>query len=78
MMHGSLFEIDLGIEKEYIPVLNDILRMVTIQIITQFMFFLSSPESFPFITNVFFETLLYMMAGISVYWLVLRKVITFS
>jgi hypothetical protein len=74
-MKNSLFELDLGIEREYLPLLNDIIRMVTIQIITQLMFSLASPESFPFLTNLFFETILYMMAGISVYWLVVRKTV---
>ena len=74
---GPVWQFNLGIAGEYIPAINDIIRMVTIQIVSQLLFHLSNPIEIAFLTNMFFQTLLYMMAGISTYWLIVRKLIGF-
>ena len=61
---------------EYVPVLDDVARMVVIQIMVQFMFFLNDPDENPFFSETFFATLLYIGLGIAVYWLILRKFIS--
>ena len=55
--------------------LNDIIRMLLIQITIQFMFFTKNPELNPFFTCAFIETLLYICIGLCIYWLIIKKVV---
>ena len=71
----SVFRI--GVEDNYIHVIDDVIRLVMIQVIVQLMFFLNSPVAFPFFTPVFFAVLLYIIIGVSAYWLVFRKLVLF-
>lgn len=65
----------LGSE-EYIDAVDDVLRMIVIQVMVQFMFYLNDPTENTFFTETFFATLLYIVLGITFYWLVVKKVIT--
>lgn len=68
----SLFKIDLNIDKEYIPLINDLVRMGVIHIITQLLFNISNNESF---NLQFIQTIFFVLLGICVYWLVIRKIV---
>jgi hypothetical protein len=63
------------IGKEYLPFLEDIARMFTIQVVLQLMLFAQSPSANPFFDVRFIEALLYILLGVSVYWLVLKKLV---
>lgn len=65
--------------KEYLPFINDLVRMMTIQIMIQFLFFLNSPEAgASFFTADFFLLLIYVALGVCVYWLVIKKLVLFK
>ena len=68
----SLFKIDLNIDKEYIPLINDLIRMGVIHIITQLLFNISNNESF---NLQFIQTIFFVLLGICVYWLIIRKIV---
>ena len=68
----SLFKLDLNIDKEYIPLLNDLVRMGVIHIITQLLLNLTNNDSFDL---QFFQTILFVLLSICIYWLVIRKII---
>lgn len=63
--------------KEYVDLINDILRMVTIQVMLQFLYSVNTPDS-SFFSVDFFLLLLYIVLGVCVYWLVIKKLITFK
>jgi hypothetical protein len=73
----QLYQVNVSqyIDKEYIPFLEDLARMVTIQIVLQFMLFVQSPSSNPFFDIRFMQVLLYIILGVSAYWLVLKKLV---
>jgi hypothetical protein len=62
---------------EYIGLIEDIIRMVTIQITIQFLYFINNTDS-GFFTVDFFLLLLYIILGVCVYWLVFKKLILFK
>jgi hypothetical protein len=62
-------------KSEYIPYCDDLVRIVTIQFVIQFMMMLRGASSFD---TDFLELVLYILAGVSMYWLILKKVFTFS
>lgn len=60
---------------EYVPYAEDLLRMVTIQCVIQLMLFLQSPSFAVLFSPAFFELVFYVVLGVSVYWLLLKKVV---
>lgn len=62
---------------EYIGLIEDIIRMVTIQITIQFLYFINNTEM-GFFTVDFFLLLIYIILGVCVYWLVFKKLIVFK
>lgn len=73
----SLYQIKISknIDAEYIPYFEDLARMMILQIILQFMYHIRDPEQNTFFTLEFFELLMYIILGVSVYWLLFKKVI---
>jgi hypothetical protein len=57
-------------KSEYIPYCDDLVRIVTIQFVIQFMMMMLRGAS-SFDTN---ELVLYILAGVSMYWLILKGV----
>jgi hypothetical protein len=62
-------------EIEYIPYAEDMARMVCIQVVLQIMLVLQGAAQ---LDSMFIALVLYMMLGVSVYWLVVKRLITFS
>tara|TARA_B110000285_G_scaffold235106_2_gene314888 strand:+ start:580 stop:840 length:261 start_codon:yes stop_codon:yes gene_type:complete len=61
--------------KEMIPLLYDILRTITIQVVAQFMYVMNNPNE-SFLTSNFILTTLFICLGIMVFWLIIFKVIS--
>ena len=70
-----LYELEISdtIGEEYIPMIEDVSRMITLQIIIQFMLHLRDSEQYPFFSEGFFELLFYIILGLVFYWMVMRK-----
>lgn len=69
---SSLFKIDLNVDKEYIPLINDLIRMGVIHIVTQLLLNISSNETFDM---QFVQTIFYVLLSICIYWLIIRKIV---
>ena len=68
----SLFSFD----KDTMPMVYDIIRIVTIQVITQFLFVLNSNgNDVKFFNITFMKTVIFLCLGILVYWLIVKKLI---
>lgn len=74
----AIFNIDISskLGKDHIIMIDDIVRMVLIQMTIQLMFYLSVPNR-GFITEEFVLLLLYIILGICLYWLVFKHLIKF-
>jgi hypothetical protein len=73
-MKQALFEFELPLSDEYIPYFEDLIRVVIIQIITQYLFYMYNSIDYPFFNEIFFLTMIFLVMGVSVYWLVIRKI----
>ena len=69
----ALYDIPLW-NKEYVGMVDDILRMVTIQVTIQFLYYINSTET-AFFTSDFFLLIVYVVLGVCLYWLVIKKLI---
>ncbi len=72
----ALFQYELPINKEYLPLINDLIRMAVIQITAQMLY--SSRNSMKFFSTNFIQMLGFILLGVAVYWLVIRKIIIFT
>lgn len=74
----SLFTFDITDKygKEYTIVINDTLRMLVVQICIQFMLVVVESDKYSFFSHDFLAILLYMIVGVSFYWLVFRKIVS--
>lgn len=62
------------LDAEHTGMINDIVRMVTIQFSIQFLCFLNTPDT-PFWTVDFILLVVYVVMGVCLYWLVIKKLI---
>ena len=70
----SIYEFFIEIEDENIDMIYDVLRLITLQCITQIMFCLNNP-GMSFFNSVFIQTVIYLSIGVIFYWLVIRKLL---
>ena len=59
---------------EYLPLINDLIRMAAIQITAQLLHCSRTPEA-SFFSSGFIQMLSFVLLGIGVYWLIIRKII---
>jgi len=71
---SSLVQFNLNINKDYIPLINDLIRMAVIQVVAQILFVTSSQGQESFFNEMFLQTLFYILLGVLVYWLIIRKI----
>ena len=64
--------------KAYIELINDVIRMITIQFMIQFLFYINGPDDTVFFSIDFFLLLIYIILGVCVYWLVIKKLVVFK
>ena len=73
----SLYNIKLDIDKENYGLINDIIRIITIQIITQLLFSINN-NNVSFFNTTFLKTVIFLCIGILIYWLIIRKLVRFT
>lgn len=60
--------------KEYVPMAKDVIRMVTIQVTIQFLLAIGG-DGVAFLTQEFMLLLVYIVIGVALYWMVIRRVV---
>lgn len=72
---GSLFRIRVNVPLEYMPMINDLVRMACIQFVAQFMFYMTNAAENPMFSVMFVQTLCFLLLGVLVYWLIIQKLL---
>lgn len=62
---------------ENVNMFDDIVRFVIIQISIQILLVTVDPTAYSLFSGDFFTLLLFVIAGVMTYWLIVRKLITF-
>tara|TARA_B100000900_G_C20346975_1_gene620667 strand:- start:413 stop:697 length:285 start_codon:yes stop_codon:yes gene_type:complete len=73
-MDSTLYNLNLKIDQKYIPMIYDMIRMFTIQFITQLLVSISNP-SVKLFNTVFITTTLFILLGVGFYWVVVKNAI---
>ena len=75
---NSLYTVDLPVNIEYKPYLMDLMRMISIHLTLNVMFFIINPEKNKLLDQGFFTSLIFILFGVSVYWLIFKKFVSFK
>ena len=75
-MSETFYNFKLDLEPNLIDMIYDILRMSTIQLVTQIMFYMNN-SSLSLFSETFIKTFLFINFGIIVYYLLIRKLFSF-
>ena len=70
----SIFKIK--IDKEYINLVNDIIKIVCSLTILNLLLFISKTNA-SFFNRIYFELMLFLIVSVCLYWLVIKKVFVF-
>ena len=63
---------------EYIGMFNDMARFITIQVAIQMMLYTMDPVKFAFFSSDFMMLLLFIIVGVLLYWLIFKKLVSFT
>ena len=73
----ALYVVDVP-NKDYIPLCEDIARMVLIQVSIQLLMFATNPSENQFFSAEFILLVIYIILGVCLYWLVFKKMVVFK
>ena len=68
------YDLFLNIDEKFIPMINDMLRMFTIQFVTQLFISLTNP-SIKLFNYIFIKTTLFILTGVIVYWTIIKNLL---
>lgn len=76
----SLFRVDIGdaIGADFVPLANDVARMICIQVAIQVMLVLSGARDVSFFSSDFLLLVFFTALGVMLYWLAVRKLVVFT
>lgn len=67
------FSVSDAVGTEYVPMFNDMVRMAVIQLTIQMLLYFSGDAGERYFTREFLMLLMYIILGVLMYWLVVRK-----
>lgn len=73
----TLYTINV-LNKDYVGMIDDVVRMVTIQFMIQFLYYINGSEDVSFFSTDFFFLVIYIILGVCVYWLIIKKLVLFK
>jgi hypothetical protein len=63
---------------EYVGMFNDMARFMIIQISIQFLLMTIDPNAYSILSGDFIVLLMFIVVGVMCYWLLFRKIVSFS
>tara|TARA_B100000900_G_scaffold261152_1_gene222604 strand:+ start:346 stop:633 length:288 start_codon:yes stop_codon:yes gene_type:complete len=76
-MIDSLYKIQLDISDYNLIALNDFMRLLIIQLTPQVLFYLTE-NNFEFFNPIIIKTIIYLLLGVLLYWLVFNQLFVFT
>ena len=67
-----------NIDKEYHPLINDLIRMISILLITNLLMYLNNPSKNKFLGEYYINIMTFVVLGIMTYWLIIKKIIVLN
>lgn len=68
----------IEVDEEYKNLYNDLIKFTTILIVLNLLMFLTNPNENTFLGKNYLKFMIFVILGITTYWLVISKVIVFD
>ena len=78
LFNKTMSLITFSIPAEYFNAAHDVMRMVSIQVVVQFLFAVVNATENPFFSVLFLQTIMFVVIGVLFYWLIVHYLIQFK
>ena len=75
-MIKSLFNIKM--DEEYSPMVDDLIKMFIILFVVNILMFVTNPKDNRLFSESYVKLMIFILLGISTYWLVVKKIVVFN
>jgi hypothetical protein len=72
---NTIIDLKSKIDKEYLPLVNDLIKMGILLLTVNFLMFMSNPKKNKFMSESYVQLTIFVLLGISTYWLVIKPVV---
>ena len=72
------FKLEYNVDDDYKNLYNDLIKFVTILVVLNLLMFLSNPTQNVFMGSTYLKLMIYIVLGLTTYWLVISKIIVFD
>ena len=72
------FKLEYKVDDDYKNLYNDLIKFVTILIVLNLLMFMSNPNQNVFMGSTYLKLMIYIILGLTTYWLVISKIIVFD
>jgi hypothetical protein len=69
------FDVTSKVGEEYLPMIEDIVKMVMLQFFIQLMLFVRNPYEHSVFDSQFLEIIIYLVLALCVYWLLFKRLV---
>jgi|UniRef100_A0A6C0BPZ8 hypothetical protein len=69
------FNVTSKVGEEYLPMIEDIVKMVMLQFFIQLMLFVRNPYEHSVFDSHFLEIIIYLVLALCVYWLLFKRLV---
>ena len=76
-MTNNFLNLNLNIEEEYKPMLNDLIKMFTILVVVNVLMYISNPSQNKLLGESYIQLLIFILLGVCTYWLVINKLVKY-
>lgn len=71
-------KLEYKVDDDYKNLYNDLIKFVTILVVLNLLMFLSNPTQNVFMGTTYLKLMIYIILGLTTYWLVISKIIVFD
>lgn len=71
-------KLEYKVDDDYKNLYNDLIKFVTILVVLNLLMFLSNPTQNVFMGSTYLKLMIYIILGLTTYWLVISKIIVFD
>jgi len=76
-MSNNLINLNIDIDDEYKPMLNDLIKMFTILVVVNVLMYISDPSQNKLLGESYIKLLIFILLGVCTYWLIINKLVKY-
>lgn len=70
--------VNINIEEEYVPMIQDVIKMFVILVVLNLLMFISNPKVNKIMGESYIKLMSFIILGVLTYWLIVKKLINYN